>query len=53
MRQFNIEEIEFIIIDDVDSVNTSELFRYHIMDKISFDSENVYRFTNTHISNVQ
>lgn len=53
MRQFNIEEIEFIIIDDVDSVNTSELFRCHIMDKISFDSENVYRFTNTHISNVQ
>ncbi|XP_055326602.1 uncharacterized protein LOC129580317 [Sitodiplosis mosellana] len=34
MRNFNIEDIECIIIDDVDIVNTSDLFRSHVMGKL-------------------
>lgn len=42
MRQFNIEDIEYIIVDDVDLVNTSDLFRFHVMEKLASSSVKMF-----------
>lgn len=48
MRQFHIESISLLMLDDAEVINTSELVKKNVTDKL--DSNSVKIFTSLHVS---